>query len=175
VSYAHFTRLLGFGRKDVNHIKIHMALKLDERKIKFMYSRSKQGHVGETTDMLPIYAYINQLFTRTLTPREGDETKIPAYNKNILADMSPNTNEFEVFMFDFIWVEIKAISENLVKSCGYAPYIMHKIERVMGHTFDHGKEHNPVKIKNDLKAPMEDRRVAAGQLGSPPPRDARSG
>jgi hypothetical protein len=37
VSFAQFARLLSFGRNDANRIKIHMALKLDVRKIKFMY------------------------------------------------------------------------------------------------------------------------------------------
>jgi hypothetical protein len=41
VSYAQFARLLGFGRNDANCIKIHMTLKLDARKIKFMYPMSK--------------------------------------------------------------------------------------------------------------------------------------
>jgi hypothetical protein len=71
VSYAQFTRILGFGRNDANRIKIDMALKLDARKIKFMYPRSKQGNFGETTYMLPFCAYINRLFRRTLTPRKG--------------------------------------------------------------------------------------------------------
>jgi hypothetical protein len=39
--------------------------------------------------MLPFYAYLNRLFRRTVTPREGDGTKILAYNKNILAVMAP--------------------------------------------------------------------------------------
>jgi hypothetical protein len=54
--------------------------------------------------------------------------KIPAYNKNILVAMAPNSNGFEFLVFDFIWEEIKAISKNSLKSCGYAPYIMHMIE-----------------------------------------------
>jgi hypothetical protein len=44
-----------------------------------------------------------------VTPREGDETKILTYNKNILAAMAPNANRFEFSIFDFIWEEIKAI------------------------------------------------------------------
>jgi hypothetical protein len=109
-----------------------------------------------------------------LTPREGDGTKILAYNKNILAAMAPNANGFEFSVFDFIWVEIKVISENPLKCCVYVPYIMHMIERVSGHTFGHDKEHKPLRIKNDLKALVEVRRAAVGQLGSPPPRAARS-
>jgi hypothetical protein len=102
VSYFHFARLFGFVRKDASHPRIHLALKLEARKIKFMYLSSKQGNFSETTDMLPFYAYLNRLFRRTVTPREGDGTKIPAYNKNILAVMAPNANGFEFFIFDFI-------------------------------------------------------------------------
>jgi hypothetical protein len=121
--------------------------------------------------MLPFYAYLNQLFRRTVTPREGDGTKIPAYNKNILAAMTPNANGFEFFIFDFIWEEIKAISENPLKSCGYAPYLMHMIEGVTAQTFFCEKKHHPLRIKNDLRAPVEDSRVAAPH--SSPPRAAR--
>jgi hypothetical protein len=90
VSYSHFARLFGFGQKDASHSRIHLALKLEARKIKFMYPMSKQGNFGKTTDMLPFYVYLNRLFRRTVTPREADETKIPTYNKNILAAMAPN-------------------------------------------------------------------------------------
>jgi hypothetical protein len=161
VSYSHFARLLGFGRKDASCPRIHLALKLEARKIKFMYPRSKQGNFSETTDMLPFYAYLNRLFRRTMTPREGDGTKILAYNKNILAAMAPNANGFEFSIFDFIWEEIKAISENPLKSYGYAPYLMHMIERVTARTFFCEKEHHPLRIKNDLRAPVEESRSAA--------------
>jgi hypothetical protein len=59
VSYAQFARLLGFERKDASHPRIHLAFKLEARKIKFMYPRNKQGNFGETTDMLSFYAYLN--------------------------------------------------------------------------------------------------------------------
>jgi hypothetical protein len=69
--------------------------------------------------------------------------------------------------------ERRAISENPLKSCGYAPYIMLLIERVTARTFFCEKEHHPLRIKNGLKAPVEDRRAAVGQLVSSPPRAAR--
>jgi hypothetical protein len=107
-----------------------------------------------------------------LTPREGGGTKILANNNNILSSMAPNTNRFELSVFNFIWEEIKAISENPLKSCDYAPYIMHMIERVIGRTFGYDKQHHPLRIKNDLRAPMEDRRAATPR-GSSPLRVAR--
>jgi hypothetical protein len=56
VSYAQFARLFGFGRKDASHPRIHLALKFEARKIKFMYPWSNQGNFSETTNMLPFYA-----------------------------------------------------------------------------------------------------------------------
>jgi hypothetical protein len=66
-----------------------------------------------------------------------------------------------------MWEKIKAISDNPLKSCGYAPYIMYMIERVTARTFFCEKEHHPLRIKNDLRAPVEDRRAAAPR-SSPP-------
>jgi hypothetical protein len=45
------------------------------------------------------------------------------------------------------------------------------IERVTGQTFGYDKEHHPLRIKNDLRAPVEERRAAT--LRSSPPRVAR--
>jgi hypothetical protein len=102
-----------------------------------------------------------------VTPRQGDETKISVYNKVILVAMALNTNGFEFPIFDFIWKEIKVISENPLKSCGYAPYLMHMIERVTARIFFYEKEHHLLWIKNDLRAPMEDSRAVA-PYSSPP-------
>jgi hypothetical protein len=53
-----------------------------------------------------------------VTSREGDETKISAYNKNILYAMPPpSANGFEFSIFYFIWEEIKVISENPLELC----------------------------------------------------------
>jgi hypothetical protein len=122
-------------------------------------------------DMLPFYVYLNRLFRRTVTHREGDGTKILSYNKNILAVIAPNANGFEFSIFDFIWKEIKAILENPLKSCGYAPYLMHMIERVTAQIFFCEKEHHPLRIKNNLRAQVENSRAVAPH--SLPPRAAR--
>jgi hypothetical protein len=106
-----------------------------------------------------------------VTPRKGDGIKIPAYSKNILPAMASNANGFEFSIFDFICEEIKAIMENPLKSCGYAPYLMHMIERVTAQTFFCKKEHHPLQIKNNLRAPVEDSRAAA--LHSSPHRVVR--
>jgi hypothetical protein len=48
---------------------------------------------------------------------------------------------------------------------------MHMIERVTCRTFGCDKEHHPLRIKNDLRAPVEETRVAGPR--SSPPRAAR--
>jgi hypothetical protein len=106
-----------------------------------------------------------------MTPREGDSSNIPCYSRNLLVAMAPRLNGFDFPVFDFIWGEIKAISEIILKSYGYTPYIIHMIVRVMSQTFVYDKEHHPLWIKNALRAPMEDRRVAAPRAS--PPRAAR--
>jgi hypothetical protein len=129
--------------------------------MRFMYPSNKRGSVGTTSDLLPFYAYLNCLFQRMMTSREGDSSNIPSYNQNLLMAMTPRPHGFDFYVFDFIWEEIKAISKSPLKSCGYAPYIMHMIERVAGWTFGCDKEHHPLWIKNDVRAPVEDRRAAA--------------
>jgi hypothetical protein len=171
INFEQFVRLFGFRREDANRNKIHFALHLDASKLRFMYPSNKRGSVGTTSDFLPFYAYSNHLFRRTITHREGDSSNIPSCNRNFLVAMTPHPHGFDFCVFDFIWEEIKAISESSLKSCGYAPYIMHMIERVTARTFGCEKEHDQLRIKNDLRAPVEDRRAAA-PWGSSRPRAA---
>jgi hypothetical protein len=161
ITYEQFARLFGFRREDANRNKIHFALCLDASKLRFMYPSNKIGSVGTTSDLLAFYAYLNHLFRRMMTPRKGDSFNIPSYNRNLLVARDPHPHGFNFCVFDFIWEEIKAISESPLKNCSYAPYIMHMIERVTDHTFGCDKEHYPLRIKNDLRAPMEDKRAVA--------------
>jgi hypothetical protein len=106
-----------------------------------------------------------------MPPREGDNSNISSYNRNLLVAMAPRPHGFDFSVFDFIWEEIKVISKSPLKSCGYAPYIMHMIERVTGRTFGCDKEHHPLRIKNDLSASVKEKRAAAPHPS--PPRLAR--
>jgi hypothetical protein len=171
ITFEQFARLLGFGQNDANRIKIHFASHLDGSRMRFMYPGSRRGSIGTTSDLLPFCAYLNRLFQRTITPREGDSSNIPSYNWNLLVSMTPHPHGFEFSVFDFIWGEIKAILKSPLKSCGYAPYIMHMIEMVTGRTFGYDKEHHPLRIKNHLSTPVEEMRAATPH--SSPPRAAR--
>jgi hypothetical protein len=81
VTYAHFAKLLRFGAKDANHPKVYKDVHLEAKVMKLMYPRSQRGNVRYTTYLLLFYAYMNHLFRKTMTPREGDDLKIASYNK----------------------------------------------------------------------------------------------
>jgi hypothetical protein len=160
ITYEQFVRLFGFGRGDANRNKIHFALCLDASKLRFMYPSNKRGSAGTTSDLLPFYTYLNHLFQKMMTSRKGDSSNILSYNRNLLVAMAPRPHGFVLCVFDFIWEEIKVVSKNPLKSCWYASYLIHMIQRVTGWTFSCDKEHHPLRIKNDLRAPVEDRRAA---------------
>ena len=44
----------------------------------------------------------------------------------------------------------RSVGERPLKGCGFAPYIMHMIEQVTGHTFEYDKVHKALKIVADL-------------------------
>jgi hypothetical protein len=103
ITFEQFARLFGFRRNDTNRIKIHFASCLNGSRMRFMYPGSKRGSTRTTSDFLPFYAYLNHLFQRIMTPREGDSSNIPSYNWNLLVAMAPHPHGFEFSVFDFIW------------------------------------------------------------------------
>jgi hypothetical protein len=89
INFEQFARLFRFGRNDANRIKIHFSSRLNGSRMRFMYPGSKRRSVRTTSDLLPFYAYLNHLFRRTMTHREGDSSNIPSYNWNLLVAMTP--------------------------------------------------------------------------------------
>jgi hypothetical protein len=52
-----------------------------------MYPPNEQGNYGTITVLYIYYAYLNRMFRRTLTPKDGDSMSITFYTKNLLATM----------------------------------------------------------------------------------------
>jgi hypothetical protein len=73
-----------------------------------------------------------------LSPREGDSSRVPQYERKILCAI----NEKQRFnVFDFIFQEIWNVVVSNNRSCAYAPYIMKMIEKVNKKTFVKNVEH----------------------------------
>jgi hypothetical protein len=73
-----------------------------------------------------------------LSPREGDSSRVPQYERNILHAISDIER---LIVFDFIFQEIWSVAVSNNWSCAYAPYIMKMIEKVSKKTFVKNVEH----------------------------------
>ena len=67
------------------------------------------------------------MLRNTVSQRGGNPSDISLHAKNLLACFGPNGEDFSVA--DYIWEEIKYVSENPLKICAYAPYLMELIEK----------------------------------------------
>jgi hypothetical protein len=117
---------------------------MDPSAMKFMYPRDKQANAGFTARLYSYYSVLNCMFRSTLTPRGGNPADISKFAKDLLVHMRPPGLPFSVS--DFIWEEIKSISESPQRLCGYAPYIMHIIEKVSNRKFLKDTKHEPFKV-----------------------------
>ena len=151
ISYKQFASLLGFDHDDTNRVKIHISPYMEKKDMKSMYMPGQKHHYGSVHGMLPFYVYLHRMFRKTLAPREGDQSNISFYGRDLLKYMNPSERDFCVV--DYIWEEMKTISCSPQKSCGYAPYLMHIIEAVTNSTFEYDHEHEPFHMKNDVKGP----------------------
>jgi hypothetical protein len=91
------------------------------------------------------------LFRKTICPRDRDPTNISHYAKNLLANLRDGAPPFSVI--DYIWLEIKGISLNPQKNCGFTPYLMFLIKDVTGRSFPKEEIYMPLR-PNPTKKPL---------------------
>jgi hypothetical protein len=111
--------------------------------MKFMYTPGQEGNAGTINGLYTFYSVLNRLFRKTICPRDVDPTNISHYTKNLLANMRDGAPAFSVI--DYIWEEIKGISLNPQKNCGFAPYLMLIIEDVTNRSFSKDGFHMPLR------------------------------
>ena len=128
ITYPRFASLFGFGQNDANRPKLHLQPPLPLEEMRFMYPRGQVHNAGKVASLYTYYSILNRLLRKTITPRGGNPADISLHARNLLATLRSGGPDFCVG--DFIWEEIKYISENSSKICGYAPYLMIMIEKV---------------------------------------------
>jgi hypothetical protein len=126
INYFEFATMFGFEKSDYGRNKIHIRSHLPKEDMKDMYLPSRKWEYGRPKGLIPFYGYLNKFFRKTLAPREGDAHNILAFGRNLLLALCPSEPEFSVF--DYIWEEIKSISESPQKYCGYGAYLMFMID-----------------------------------------------
>jgi hypothetical protein len=85
-----------------------------------------------------LFIVLHRLLWKTLSPREGDSSRVPQYERIILHAISEE-EMFKIFDFSFQKIWNVAVSNNW--SCAYALYIMKIIEKVSKKTFVKNIEH----------------------------------
>jgi len=68
---------------------------------------------------------------------------------------------------DFIWQEIKNLSENDQKICSYSPFIMYIIKKVTGTKFPSDMRHKPLRppVSKNLWLPSQAQEVEEDEIG----------
>jgi hypothetical protein len=116
-----------------------------------MYAPGLEENAGTTNGLYTFYSVQNRHFRKIVCPRDGDPTNISQFAKNLLANMRDGAPPLNVM--DFMWEEIKGISMNPQKTCGFMPYLMFIIEDVTGRSFP--KEGKPMPFRaNPTKKPI---------------------
>jgi hypothetical protein len=81
-------------------------------------------------------------FCGRLSPREGDSSRVPQYERNTLHAIS---EEERFNVFDFIFQKIWNVVVSNNWSCAYTPYIMKMIKKVSKKKFMKNVEHTKLR------------------------------
>jgi hypothetical protein len=137
VSLIRFTAILGI--KDHTHYpkKLHVDHVMELNWMHFMYEKDEYK-LSKLEGFKPFFLVLHRILQNTLSPREGDSSSVPQYERNILHAIS---EEGRFNVLDFIFQEIWNVVVSNNRSCAYAPYIMKMIEKVSKKTFVKNIEH----------------------------------
>jgi hypothetical protein len=164
IIFDEFVTRFSYGQEDKDRFIIHIHNPLGENEIKFMYAPGQEGNTWTINGLYTFYSVLNRLFRKIICLRDGDPTNISHYAKNLLANLRDGASPFSVI--DYIWEEIKCISLNPQKNCGFAPYLMFLIEDVTGRRFPKEGIHMPFR-PNPTKKPL----IPPAHASSPPRAD----
>jgi hypothetical protein len=164
IIFDEFATQSSYGQADKDRFRIRIHNPLEENEIKFMHAPEQEGNAGTINGLYIFYSILNNIFRKTIYPRDGDPTNISHYAKNLLANLRDGAPPFSVI--NYIWEEIKGISLNPQKNCGFIPYLMFLIEDVTGRSFPKEGIHMPF-IPNPTKKPL----IPPAQASSPPRAD----
>lgn len=149
VMYDYFARALNLREEDHIYPKLHDSSVLANSEMSFMYPRNERASWGKVKGLYTYYGILYRLFRKTLTPRDGNTSDITLYQRNLMAAMKSGEAGFCVG--EFLWQEIKAVSEYPQKICSYNPYIMYIIRRVTEINYSSDTSHDHLRPK--VKAP----------------------
>jgi hypothetical protein len=161
IGYVDFASRSSFGAVDSHRPRIRIHSSHEKEEMKPMYDPGQEMNARSNNGLFTYYSILNRLFRNTICPRDGDPTNISQFAKNLLAIMRDGAPPFSVM--DFVWEEIKSISLNPQKPCGFTPYLMFTIEDVTNRSFPKDGFHMSFR-PNPTKKPL----IPPAHITSPP-------
>jgi hypothetical protein len=143
ISIGRFASILGLGASTKHPLNLHDGNVLGLNEIASMYETSN-FQATTITNFKSELSVLHRIIRKTLRPREGDSSRVPQFERNLLKVITEKT-KFNVF--DFILQEIWNIAISNNHSCAYAPYIMASIKVISKRTFVKDVEHTPLRSK----------------------------
>jgi hypothetical protein len=143
-----FASILGLGVSTKHSLNLHDGDVLGLSQMASMYE-TPDFNAPTITHFKPEMIVLHRVIRKTLAPREGDSSRVPQFERNLLKTISEKT-KFNAF--NFILQEIWNIAISNIRSCAYAPYIMALIETVSKRTFVKDVEHTPLLPKKQYNS-----------------------
>jgi hypothetical protein len=100
--------------------KLHSGWVMMPREMTPMYVQDSGFKPPKVEGLLPHFLALHRMMRKTLALRIGYLEVIPTYERNLL-DALMKPVHFDIF--EYIMDEIWNIATNLLRSCGFAPYI----------------------------------------------------
>jgi hypothetical protein len=174
ISIGWFASILGLGASTKNPLNLHDGNVLGLSQMASMYETSN-FNAPTITNFKPKMIVLHRVIRKTLTPREGDSSRVPQFEMNLLKVITEKT-KFNAF--DFIIQEMWNIAISNNHSCAYAPYIMVLVEAISKRTFVKDVDHIPLHPKkryNLLHPSVASVPSATTSSSSDEPRSSSSG
>jgi hypothetical protein len=174
ISIGRFASMSGLSASTKHLLNIHDGSVLGLSQMAPLYETS-DFNVPTITNFKPEMIVLHRVIRKTLTPREGDSSRVPQIERNLLKAISKKT---KFNPFDFIIQEMWNIAIFNNHSCAYAPYIMALVEAVSKRTFVKDVEHislHPKKQYNSLPPSAASVPSAATTSSSDEPRSSSLG
>jgi hypothetical protein len=143
ISIGRFASILGLGASTKHSLNLHDGNVLRLNEIASLYETSNFQSTT-ITNFKSELSVLHWIIRKTLGPREGDSSRVPQFERNLLKVITEKT-KFNVF--DFILQEICNIAISNNHSCAYAPYIMASIKVISKRNFVKDVEHTPLRSK----------------------------
>jgi hypothetical protein len=146
ISIGRFASILGLDASTKNPLNLRDGNVLGLSQMASMYETSDFNAPTITNFKLEMIV-LHRVIRKTLAPREGDSSRVPQFERNLLKAITEKT-KFNAF--DFILQEIWNIAISNNRSCAYAPYIMALIETVSKRMLVKDVEYTPLHPKKQF-------------------------